>query len=335
MEDIMKKHHVYYRKIHSIFSKKTFCRLLKIATALFSIIIGLTSSSFANPAQCLNIFSTNSVTNYMLDTLTENKFNISRSLTELTHYIRYRDLNGRSRNLITDIEDLNTGDHFIDSGAGNGAVIADIFYSKKLGYTNPFGMRHPMNSNKIVVTAISLKKPPEWEILRSEYIGPNETVRYLDGQYIENIPNDVITRYGKAKLILDSVGPIAYTNRPDIVLQKYVDVLRDDGGIDIFFGKLNFRDPLKNPNYRVYSGRGDNYQSEVLLPNGERISFLQWLQTIDGLKVFTDDQEWIPDDWEWFARIEKLRTNVKIPELELIEYVEGYPPFRIFRVKKN
>lgn len=299
----------------------TLYKALIIAISWLQLVIYFPLFLSANPLSCEKLFNTSLNTSYN-NLLTNNDFYLKRDIDSVSTFITYKK-GDRNRSFFDDIMELESNDHFMDSGAGAGYVLLDLYMSYSQRYISHLGNKYPLRKhNPPFSTAISFVKPIEWHTYSVPGIGKYiNKVRYLDGRFVEDIPHEEIVKFGKLKLILDSVGPLAYSDRVDLVLQKYIDLLSYDGGIDIYFGKVT---PRESKPPEIYSGRGESYETEIILKNGTRVNFTDWLKLIPGLTIYHSSS--------FGVRIEKNIEDVQIPKLKLITYIDNIlPPFRIFQ----
>ncbi|KHD89905.1 MAG: hypothetical protein OM95_01630 [Bdellovibrio sp. ArHS] len=141
-----------------------------------------------------------------------------------------------------------------------------------------------------------------------------------EGRFLENIADREIP---KSDLITDVFGPLAYSGRPDIVLQKYLNNLKPDGEIYLFFG-------ARHEIYGQYN--------TVLSANGRMMTLTDWIGNIPGLKAELRREQKEDDGTlyeQWTMRIVKERSDVKIPEVEMIHFKEGAPPQMTFKELDN
>jgi SAM-dependent methyltransferase len=145
----------------------------------------------------------------------------------------------------------NPRKHWVDSGAGQASAL--------LGF-----LEMQEGKNKTEVTGISHKN-----LVRGKT--PNG-LSYLSGKYLEEIPSEKI---GKADLITDVYGPFAYSPRPEVVLQKYFDLLKPSGEAYIFLGT----------SYTLGTEGDFAGSSFVITDDGTQIRFLDWLKAIKGANI--------------------------------------------------
>lgn len=105
-------------------------------------------------------------------------------------------------------------------------------------------------------------------------------------------------------LITDMYGDFVSSLKPDMILQRYLDSLSQDGSLFIYLGP-------------EYTGFGAS--SEVLLKNGGRVNIRAWLQTIPGVQtqIFRGGYAYTGGQWT-FVQIKKDKSSVKIPKLTLL-----------------
>jgi hypothetical protein len=192
---------------------------------------------------------------------------------------------------IQDLASLGPGGHLVDMGSGEGVAIRDLFSpplpeeiqwqiaeDRSTVALNHLGdpdsweaqyravmkdnweLRSRKNAGTPFATGISLatKRDP-WLELNAD---ARSKVHFLTGRMFEQIDDsEIIGRFGKADIISDLWGILAYSPDPGLTLERYFRILKPGG--------------------RIYSaGISD------LIQLGEReISFGEWLQLNPGIKV--------------------------------------------------
>lgn len=231
------------------------------------------------------------------------------------------------------LDALGADAHWLDAGCGEG--VATVQYLEGSAHlTAPLGY-----TDEALVKVSRLNKKPRFPRARvtgitykfnlaqfSElYAGPRRPEfeqsgrgRWLTGRYFEDIPDAEI---GQADLITDVFGVLAYAPRLDEVLRKYLRLLKREGVAYVFLGM------------RASSSLDDHL---FVWRGGKKLSFVQWLQTVPGVSARQID---FHTGWGgvYGARgLELKRTSaaVAVPELELVEFRDGGPPYREYREKR-
>jgi hypothetical protein len=138
--------------------------------------------------------------------------------------------------------------HWIDAGSGEGVAIRE-FADR--------GRGAEAAASRPQVTGVTYKA--------HHPLPEGSDARVLSGRFFEDIPS---AELGRADLISDLYGVLSYTHSPDIVLQRYLDALKDDGAAYVFLG--NF---------------GEMNLSKVTLPSGGMVDLEEWIKRIPGLRV--------------------------------------------------
>lgn len=146
------------------------------------------------------------------------------------------------------LELLNSGHHFMDSGAGEGKVISDYYKKEK---------------NKAPrMTAISYAMKENSQIFFQSTSG----VKALTGEYFENIPKEKLTEnFGPVHLLVDLFGVMSYTSDPSLVLNTYLEILDSQGAIFLYMGQA--------------------FDNKVRMADEKEIPFKDWLMSQPGLEV--------------------------------------------------
>lgn len=143
-----------------------------------------------------------------------------------------------------------------------------------------------------------------------------KNLKVISGRFLENIAD---TEIPKSDLVTDVFGPLAYSGRPDIVLQKYLNNLKPDGEIYIFLGAR----------HELYGST-----NQIITQKGEVLSLGDWLTTLAGIK--TDLIKIKKEDdgsfYEmWTIKITKENPKVAVPTVEMIYLKEGAPPLMTYK----
>lgn len=200
----------------------------------------------------------------------ENVFTIDRGLKEYEDYFGPK--------FVHDLNKLKREDHWIDGGAGNAYAQKDFLGSRD---------GHRIIPNRPKLTAITFKYPTNQPKTLN-----HGRFTVLSGRYFEDIP---ISEIGSAQLITDVVGIINYTHQLDLVLQKYLDLLKPNGKIYVFI-----------PNSITFIKRGKS-----------SIDLTEWLKSIPGLLIRPVQSKKSPYPSDFTFTIEKSGCGIQIPRLRL------------------
>lgn len=215
----------------------------------------------------------------------------------------------RGRNLGTYVEKLGPGfhaaidaigkrpdPHWLDSGGGEGVAVKEYLDLAKA-----------RNWPAVKITLLAYETPA-----RSEGL-----LEVLSGRYLEKIPDREIA---KNDIITDLFGPLAYSGQPHLVLQKYLNSLKDGGKAFIHLGAGE-------------QAFGTN--NTVVMADGRVAPFVDWLKTVSGLdfeyelrRIVTPMREF---DTATAIITRRAGQNVRFPPVELIQYKDGMPPRMMFR----
>lgn len=210
-----------------------------------------------------------------------------------------------------DLQKLGPNGHWLDSGAGEGAALAQFGDSRTA-------------SPKL--TGVTYK---------SAFVG-NHKVRILNGRYLEEIALDEI---GLTDLITDFYGVMAYTKAPDVVLKQYLDLLKPGGVIYLFQGHF---DEMRRQKVTIATGktlplaewirRIPDLHVELVSPDDSQLMSLRKL--LAAYRLQGND---FPRLQAASLRITKRADQISVPSLVLIDaHVDragaGSPvPIRSFR----
>jgi hypothetical protein len=176
-----------------------------------------------------------------------------------------------------ELRSLPLNSHYLDSGAGS--ALATFRYATR--------SQNQLLSQKI--TAVALVKP---EINYAKI--PGREFRYLEGRYIEDIPAAEI---GAVDLIADLYGPFSYTASIDLVLKKYLQILKLQGSVFI------------------------NFNSQIITIDNHWEGLGRYLNSISGAKV-----EWVEYRQKGAGaviRVTKTSDAFNVPKLFLENFEAG------------
>lgn len=270
-------------------------RLNKIRRFLISISVVLLLSSISNGEilSCKNVFTSRQ--DLQVEIVNDSaQANLSKFEQIFT---RSRGLQSYTKALgepfAKKIEELNTLEHhWIDSGAGDGVAVWEFLNN--------------LNS-KSLTSIVSLETN----------LTSTDRLNVFKGRFLEEIPN---SEFKKADLITDVFGPLAYSGQPDLILKKYLNILKDNGEIHVFLGVRN----------EIYGK-----SNMVITADGKYLNFADWIVQIPGLKVKLfieqrDDEGVIVEKWNMIIT-KNPQTILNVPKLELVNLQDGAPPKMLFR----
>lgn len=206
-------------------------------------------------------------------------------------------------------EKLTEEDAIIDAGCGD-AHLSKIFFKNIKEYE---GFKTQQSNEKADKLENAFSERPESQ--KPTYVGvtyklneltdasfaerrKSDKFKLLTGRYFEDIPDHELTNGKKVKVITDFFGVLSYTERIDLVMQKYLRLLDKDGSIFI-------AQPHK---FKL----------------GDEVEFYSWLKSIEGINV-----RFVNIAGASGAVITITDKVIKVPELHFIESKISDPP--IFR----
>ncbi len=213
--------------------------------------------------------------------------------------------------------------NWLDAGSGTSSAPSAVMARGAAGLVRPeyssgkFYYQEGEPADNLSVTLVDLDSP-----VRSD-----DRTTVLSGRKIENIPDSEL---GKSDLITDIHGPLAYSNRPDQVLAKYVAALKDEGKMFVSMGSN-----------QDISGSLFGETNAIIGRDGVSRNFIEWLQAIPGLrvKVHQISGKTVTSPVRAKAlEIEKVPGQaVQIPELEDVPvFLEpGGPPRLVLKEKSS
>jgi hypothetical protein len=265
---------------------------MKLFFALSILVFTLTPTAFAQGPGCRNLFLPQDAG--IAQAAPEVRQNLNKYEQIFT---RTRGLGGYQLALgplfkatLTRVQD--TGGHWLDAGAGDAVAVTEFLKSKK--------------SERARASVISLESQAK----------PSQQLQVHVGRFIEEIPSDEIS---KSDVITDVFGPLAYSGHPHLILRKYFESLKKNGEIFVFLG---VRDEIYGKSNRVVTA------------DGQYLSLVEWLQHLPGVRtelfVERKDDDGTSID-KWSLRITRdFSSELKIPDVELIDFEPGAPPRMVF-----
>lgn len=203
------------------------------------------------------------------------------------------------------------GAHWMDSGAGYAGWAARGF----LEY-GPSAFQAPEFKNGATIEPVKL--PPKTltvTLLDLDcQVASSDRVKVLSGRFVEQISPAELP---KCDLITDVEGPFSYSVRPDLVLARYVEALKDDGRLLLGLGStVNLSMPGRD--------------SRIIGADGEVRTYVEWLQSIKGIEVIPHQVTSADPDDHWQSLSVEVRrvpgAQVEIPALATYSFQGGGPP---------
>jgi hypothetical protein len=181
------------------------------------------------------------------------------------------------------IKGLSSDQVWLDSGAGRFKAISQYF--REIGEAKVIG--------------VSVETPRDSSIIR--YLSKNYPKRFkaLLGSPIESYSNEEL---GPVDLITDYYGAFSYSPHPDIILRKYLDILKVGGRLDIFIWE----------------------NASFVYVHGVPFKLIDWIGTIPGITFETEN----PRSGGRALSIKKVSADVGVPTLNLYNYEMNLPARR-------
>jgi SAM-dependent methyltransferase len=232
---------------------------------------------------------------YVINNHKNNNFTTGRSLEQ--YMVAFNRLGYASLSLKQDLEKIKmrSDGHWLDAGGGMGFATEQATKAE---------------GTKFKTTLVSVETGAE------DILDKSGAVRrkVIKGKFIEDIADEEMP---KSDIITDLYGPMAYSSRPDQVLRKYIDNLKQNGVAYIYLGEdldtFGFFD-------------------QIVTRNGKLINLTEWLEAVEGLKVEVikldtvfSDTNIIRGEKSRVAKIslKKPSLEIHIPELERLTFQEG------------
>jgi len=180
------------------------------------------------------------------------------------------------------IQKLPNAKHWMDMGCG--LALAPLEYSLgRFASENSKEIQRALKGDPQAALDKAMQENPflkakvtgvRYETISELPIPPNIGVTILEGELLENIPNSTLTRqYGKADIITDVFGPICYSPRVDLVISKYLALLRRGGAL-----------------YTTIANNQEDLENYVYTPSGKAVYLGKWVESLDdipGLSVYS------------------------------------------------
>ncbi len=220
---------------------------------------------------------------------------------------QYRDLHqyelSFGSGFISDLKMLGSNDMWLDAGSGDTVAMREFFVKQQLNNLNelPKGI------------AITYTKP---QLIRKDQtvldsLVEQSKIKLITGKLFEDIE---VSELANPKIITDAFGVLSYTHSFNLVLNRYLSLLTNDGSIYILT--------------RIETTR-------FIHPNGKSLNVVEFLKNIPGLKVRIIHRfgKYI-DEGMVAIQIEKKSSfsiNV-VPKLKLNKFFEDTPPLRFYEI---
>lgn len=217
---------------------------------------------------------------FVREEIQKNQYTIDRGIKEYEFYF--------GPPLMEELEKLDADMHWVDGGAGNAYAQKDYLGSRTGEVIKP------RRARLTAITYVYPENEPK-ELADGRF-------KVLAGRYFEEIPNSEIPA---ADLITDMTGVINYTYQLDLVLKKYLDLLKTDGKIFVYI-------PM--------------HITKITKKTGVIYGLMEWLKRIPGLTVTPIEG---PHAGSAFI-ITKSACNIEVPKLRLRYARRQWALFREF-----
>lgn len=222
--------------------------------------------------------SSNEVLKRMIE---ENTYTIDRGFNKYAYYF--------GPTFVGHVKSLQDTDHWIDGGSGNSFAQKDFL--KSTGTKAPY------------LTAITVKYPESMP----KTLNQNK-FKVLSGRYFEEIPNEELR---KADVITDVVGILNYSSQIDLVLEKYIDLLKTEGVLYVHIPWTS---------------------TTVETKSGLKLTLRDWIKRIPGLRMIPlKDRQ---NDFKSSA-FKVTACGIQVPKLKLLHAAQNskanYIVFRHFK----
>ena len=213
--------------------------------------------------------------------------------------------------------------NWMDAGSGVTNVASAIMARGAAGLVQPrytsgeYIYKQGEPAESLSVTLVDLDTP----------VKPTDRTTVFTGRKIEDIPSSEL---GQHDLLTEIQGPLAYSNRPDLVLKSYMGALKDDGKLFVSLGSNQDR-------ARVPFGE----TNKIVGKDGVARNYVEWMTSIPGLQVKVHEiikPSEVTEIRALSLEIQKKPNEaVLIPELEEapVFLEEGGPPRMVIREKSD
>jgi hypothetical protein len=216
---------------------------------------------------------------------------------------------------------LNREQVWVDMGAGQArAQLEYLLHSfdvaDALLIKSDYGhLTWPEVSKRASAIAIAYKKPkisadkhPRLvQLYENVSKSPVARFEYKEGRLFEDIPLEELP---KTKLITDYYGVMSYSQRPDLVLRRYFELLQTGGEIYLF-----------------------GLQRTKVQQGEKEISFYEFIKSIEGVELKELERDENMNVVSVKLGLNNNAVKPSVPELELSFFEDAMPPLRTYKVK--
>ena len=211
---------------------------------------------------------------------------------------------------------LGSSDRWLDIGAGAAQAILDYYAPEG---DPPSGEKCARSVSKARAVAMSIedRRTDKWRE-QAANLG-DDRLRYLTGKSLRHYS---VEELGKFQIITDVFGGFTYTADLSRFVEKVLSLLEVGG---VFYTLV--------PGVHLEGGDklGVFYLTELENAAGRPEKVCSWLKQTAGVQVTCESKS----DWKRpteLIKVEKVRSDVSVPRMKLLEFVAGYPPDRRFQL---
>jgi SAM-dependent methyltransferase len=213
---------------------------------------------------------------------------------------------------------LGSSDRWLDIGAGAAQAILDYYAPEG---DPPSGEKCARSVSKARAVAMSIedRRTDKWRE-QAANLG-DDRLRYLTGKSLRHYS---VEELGKFQIITDVFGGFTYTADLSRFVEKVLSLLEVGG---VFYTLV--------PGVHLEGGDklGVFYLTELENAAGRPEKVCSWLKQTAGVQVTCESKS----DWKRpteLIKVEKVRSDVSVPRMKLLEFVAGYPPDRRFQLEQ-
>ena len=211
---------------------------------------------------------------------------------------------------------LGSSDRWLDIGAGAGQAILD-YYAPEGDAPSGEKCARPGDKARAVAMSIEDRRTDKWQQQAASLGG--DRIRYLSGKRLRHYS---VEELGKFQIITDVFGGFTYTADLSRFVEKVLSLLEVGG---VFYTLV--------PGVHLEGGDklGVFYLTELENAAGRPEKVCSWLKQTAGVQVTCESKS----DWKRpteLLKVEKVRSDVSVPRMKLLEFVAGYPPDRRFQL---
>ena len=213
---------------------------------------------------------------------------------------------------------LGSSDRWLDIGAGAAQAILDYYAPEG---DPPSGEKCARSVSKARAVAMSIedRRTDNWRE-QAANLG-DDRLRYLTGKSLRHYS---VEELGKFQIITDVFGGFTYTADLSRFVEKVLSLLEVGG---VFYTLV--------PGVHLEGGDklGVFYLTELENAAGRPEKVCSWLKQTAGVQVTCESKS----DWKRpteLIKVEKVRSDVSVPRMKLLEFVAGYPPDRRFQLEQ-